>query len=183
MLQISSSKKPGGEKLDDIAYVFIDIASSKTLYEKSQQKNSHKEKEYNVLYVPISSIKNLFGKNGWYDIVLCRYCLIKNFIWETQRENSYKEKSAIWCFQQVINQRVKRLSPWNLQTFHTNVFNTYKMWNMVDYVKISTRLSQYLVCKCSYVHMTYGTENLNAKYCIKYNLSSSKQHKLHYLYR
>jgi len=38
MLQISSSKKPGGEKLDDIAYIFVDIASSKTLYEKPQKK-------------------------------------------------------------------------------------------------------------------------------------------------
>ena len=45
MLQISSSKNPGGKKLDDIAYTFIDIASSKTLYEKHQKgKNSHKEK-------------------------------------------------------------------------------------------------------------------------------------------
>ena len=88
--------------------------------------------------------KNLFEKNGWYDIVLCRYCFIKNFIWETQRENSYKEKSAIWCFQQVINQRDERLSPWNLQTFHTNIFYTYEMWSIVDLVNISSRLSQVL---------------------------------------
>ena len=95
-------------------------------------------------YVSISSTKNLFGKNRWYDIVLCRYWLIKNFIWETQRENSYKEKSAIWCFQQVINQRDERLSPWNLQTFHTNIFYTYEMWSIVDLVNISSRLSQVL---------------------------------------
>ena len=37
MLQVSSSKKPGGEKLDDIAYIFVDIVSLKTLYEKLQQ--------------------------------------------------------------------------------------------------------------------------------------------------
>ena len=37
MHQISSFKNPGGEKLDDIAYAFIDIASSKTLYEKPQK--------------------------------------------------------------------------------------------------------------------------------------------------
>ena len=37
MLQVSSSKKPGGEKLDDIAYIFVDIASSKTLYVKPQK--------------------------------------------------------------------------------------------------------------------------------------------------
>ena len=36
MLQISSSKTSVG-KLDDIAYTFADIASSKTLYEKSQK--------------------------------------------------------------------------------------------------------------------------------------------------
>jgi len=148
-----------------------------------KRKNSHKEKSTMYHMSQYHLPKNPLGKNGWYDIVLCWYCLIKNFIWENRRENSYKEKSAIWCFQQVINQRVKRLSPWNLQTFHINVFNTYKMWNMVYYVKISTRLSHYLVCKCSYVHMTYGTENLNAKYYIKYNLSPSKQHKLHYLCR
>ena len=59
MLQISSSKNPGGEKLDDIAYTFIDIASSKTLYEKPQRKKSHKEKstmhvmsEYHPLKIP-----------------------------------------------------------------------------------------------------------------------------------
>ena len=44
MLQISSSKKLRWGKLDDIAYTFVDIASSKTLYEKPQRKNSHKEK-------------------------------------------------------------------------------------------------------------------------------------------
>jgi len=37
MLQISSSKNPDRKKLDDIAYTFVDIASSKTLYEKSQK--------------------------------------------------------------------------------------------------------------------------------------------------
>ena len=37
MLQISSSKNPSGEKLDDIAYIFVDIASSKILYEKPQK--------------------------------------------------------------------------------------------------------------------------------------------------
>ena len=113
-----------------------------------KRKNSHKEKSTIYHMSQYHLPKKPLGKNGWYDIVLCWYCLIKNFIWENRRENSYKEKSAIWCFQQVINQRVKRLSPWNLQTFHINVFNTYKMWNMVDYVKISTRLSHYLVCKC-----------------------------------
>ena len=37
MIQISSSKNPGGGKLDDIAYIFVDIASSKILYEKPLQ--------------------------------------------------------------------------------------------------------------------------------------------------
>ena len=184
MLQISTSKNPQWGKLDDIAYNFMLSLPHQKLYMRNlKRKNSHKEKSTMYHMSQYHLPKNPLGKNGWYDIVLCWYCLIKNFIWENRRENSYKEKSAIWCFQQVINQRVKRLSPWNLQTFHTNVFNTYKMWNMVDYVKISTRLSHYLVCKCSYVHMTYGTENLNAKYYIKYNLSPSKQHKLHYLCR
>ena len=44
MLQISSSKNPGGEKLDDIAYIFVDIASSKTLYEKPQKGKTHIKK-------------------------------------------------------------------------------------------------------------------------------------------
>ena len=59
-------------------------------------------------------------------------------------KNSYKEKSAIWYFQQVINQRDERLSPWNLQTFHTNILYTYEMWSIVDLVNISSRLSQVL---------------------------------------
>ena len=68
--------------------------------------------------------KNPYGENRWYDIILCQYCLIKNFLWETLKgKNSYKEKSAIWCFQQVINKRDERLSPWNLQTFYTNILN------------------------------------------------------------
>jgi hypothetical protein len=33
---------------------------------------------------------------------------------------------------------------------------------MVDYVNISARLSQYLVCKCSYAHITFGTEPTNS---------------------
>ena len=37
MIQISFSKNPGGGKLDDIAYTFVDIVSSKTLYEKPQK--------------------------------------------------------------------------------------------------------------------------------------------------
>ena len=37
MLQISSSKNLGGEKLDDIAYIIVDIGSSKNLYEKPQK--------------------------------------------------------------------------------------------------------------------------------------------------
>ena len=37
MLQISSSKNLGGEKLDDIAYIIVDIGSSKKLYEKPQK--------------------------------------------------------------------------------------------------------------------------------------------------
>ena len=124
------------------------------------------------------------GKNGWYDMTLCWYCLIKNFIWETPREKLIERKECNMMF--ATSYYSERLSPWYLQIskqFHTNALNTYEMWNMVDFVKISTRLSQYLVCKYSHVHMTYGQNHLNAKYCIKYNLSPSKQHKLHYLYR
>ena len=109
-----------------------------------KRKNSHKEKSTMYHMSQYHLPKNPLGKNGWYDIVLCWYCLIKNFIWENRRENSYKEKSAIWCFQQVINQRDERLSPWNLQTFHTNIFYTYEMWSIVDLVNISSRLSQVL---------------------------------------
>ena len=32
-------------------------------------------------------------------------------------KNSYKEKSAVWCFQQVINQRDERLSPETCKLF------------------------------------------------------------------
>ena len=78
---------------------------------------------------------------------------LKTLYEKPKGKNSYKEKSAIWCFQQVINQRDERLSSWNLQTFHTNVFYTYEMWSIVDLVNISSRLSQVLSLQmliCSY---------------------------------
>ena len=63
MLQISSSKNPGGKKLDDIAYTFIDIASSKTLYEKPQKKkNSHKEKSTMYRMFQYHPLKTSIGK-------------------------------------------------------------------------------------------------------------------------
>ena len=91
-------------------------------------------------------------------------------------KNSYKEKSAVWCFQQVINQRDERLSPWNLQTFHTNVFYTYEMWSIVDLVNISSRLSQVLslqmfICPYDLWNRTFLMQNiaLNVTCCLHLN--------------
>ena len=36
--------------------------------------------------------KTPWEKNGWYDMTLCWYCLIKNFIWETPREKTHRKK-------------------------------------------------------------------------------------------
>ena len=45
MLQISSSKNPGGGKLDDIAYKFMLILPHQKFYMRNlNKKNSHKEK-------------------------------------------------------------------------------------------------------------------------------------------
>jgi len=65
MLQISFSKNPDGKKLDDIAYIFVDIASSKTLYEKPQKEKTHIKKR--VQCIVCSNIihkKKPYGKNG-----------------------------------------------------------------------------------------------------------------------
>ena len=106
MRQISSSKKIWWEKIDDIAYTFVLTLPHQKLYMRNlKRENSHKEKSTMHLMCQYHPPKTPVGKNEWYDIILCWYCLIKNFTWETSRENSYKEKSAIWCLQQVINQR------------------------------------------------------------------------------
>ena len=62
MLQISSSKNPGGEKLDDIAYIFVDIASSKTLYEKPQKGKTHIKKRVQCIMSQYHPPKTPSGK-------------------------------------------------------------------------------------------------------------------------
>jgi hypothetical protein len=102
-----------------------------------KRENSRKEKS-TILCTNIIHQKPLWGKNGWYDITLCWYCLIKNFIWETQRKkNSYKEKSAIWCLQQIINQRDSPLILANLKV------NSYQCTQYIRNVKYG-RLCEYL---------------------------------------
>ena len=106
MLQISSSKKTRWRKIDDIAYTFVLTLPHQKLYMRNHKWKTHiKKKVQCIICHNITLQKTLIEKNGWYDIILCWYCLIKNFIWETLRKNSYKENSAIWCLQQVINQR------------------------------------------------------------------------------
>ena len=60
VLQISSSKNPYGENRWYSIYLCVGIASSKTLYEKPQTENSHKEKS--AMHVRVSSTKNPMGK-------------------------------------------------------------------------------------------------------------------------
>ena len=105
-------------KLDDIAYNFmLSLPHQKNYMRNLYRKNSHKEKSTMNRMFQYHPPKNLFGKNRWYDIVLCRYCIIKNFIWETQRENSYKEKSAIWCFNKLLIRETRESPPETCKPF------------------------------------------------------------------
>jgi len=93
MLQISSSKNPYGENRWYIIYLCAGIASSKTLYEKPQRKNSHKEKSTMHIMSEYHPPKNLVGKtDDMTYITLCWYCLIKNFTWETPRKKLIKKE-------------------------------------------------------------------------------------------
>ena len=46
----------------------------------------------------------------------------------------------------------------NLEVNSYQYIQHKKIWSMIDFVNISARLSQDLVCKCSYAHITNGTE-------------------------
>ena len=125
MLQISSSKTSVGKTRWYSIYLCWHWLIKNIIWETLKRKNSNKEKSTMYHMSQYHPPKTPSGKMD--DMtVFCRYCLIKNFIWETQREK-YKEKSRIWCFQQVINQRDERLSRWNLQTFRTSIQH---IWNV-----------------------------------------------------
>ena len=63
MLQISSSKNPGGEKLDDIAFNFVLTLLHQKLYMRNlKRKNSHKKRVQCIIYPNIIHQKTPSGK-------------------------------------------------------------------------------------------------------------------------
>ena len=64
MIQISSSKNPGGGKLDDIAYNFMLILPHQKLYMRNlkRKKNSHKEKSTMYRMFQYHPLKTSIGK-------------------------------------------------------------------------------------------------------------------------
>ena len=183
MLQISSSKKPRWGKLDDIAYNVI-LPHQKLYMRNLKRKNSNKEKSTMYHMSQYHPPKNPYGENGWYDIILCQYCLIKNFLWETLKgKNSYKEKSEIWCFQQVINQRDERLSPLKLANLlyrYTKHIRNVEYGKFCEYLfEIITILSSPMfICPYDLWNRTILMQNIAISItCL------SKQHKMHYVYR
>jgi hypothetical protein len=102
MLVYHLSKTPNGENLM-IWHItlYSHCLVKKIIWETSKGKTRIKKRVQCIICHNIIH-KKPYGKNGWYDIILCQYCLIENFLWETLRENSYKEKSAIWCFNKLL---------------------------------------------------------------------------------
>ena len=131
------------------------------MYEKTLiEQNSYLKKRVLCILRPyIIHLKTPVGKNWWYDISLCWYCLIKNFVWETSWEKTHKKKRVQYSICNKLSFR--ETLPLILANLKVNLYQpTQHIWN-VEYdrfVNISARLSQNLVCKCSYIHATYVTE-------------------------
>ena len=147
--------------------------------------NSHKEKSTMHLMSQYHPPKTPVGKNGWYDITLCWYYLIKNFIWETQREKLIQRKECNMIF--TTSYEPERLSPLILANLKVNSYQCTQHIRNVECVRLCEYLSEIITILslqmfiCPYY--LWNRTILVQKYCIKYNLSPSIQHKLYYLYR
>jgi len=86
MLQISSSKNAYGENRWYSIYLCAGIASLKTLYEKPQTENSHKEKS--AMHVRVSSTKNPMGKMDDITWPCVDIASLKTLYEKPQRKNS-----------------------------------------------------------------------------------------------
>ena len=78
------------------AYNFMLTLPHQKLYMRNlNKKNSHKEKSTMYRMFQYHPPKNPYGENGWYDIILCQYCLIKNFLWETLKGKKTHTKKRV----------------------------------------------------------------------------------------
>ena len=106
------------EKLDDIAHTFVDIVSSKTLYKKPQKGKTHIKKRVQCIICPNIIHQKPFGKNGWYDIVLCRYYLIKKLYMRNPKEkNSYKKRVHYDIFNKLLIRETRDSPPKTCKLF------------------------------------------------------------------
>ena len=84
-------KTPVG-KIDDIAYTFALALPHQKLCMRNIKRKTHIKKRVQCMLCPNIIHQKPHGKNGWYDMTLCWYCLIKNFIWETAREKLIEKR-------------------------------------------------------------------------------------------
>ena len=94
-------QKPLWGKIDDIAYIFVLALPHQKLYMRNLKGKTHIKKRVQCMLCPNIIHQKPHEKNGWYDMTLCWYWLIKNFIWEIPKEKLIEKKSAIWCLQQA----------------------------------------------------------------------------------
>ena len=100
--------------------------------------------------------KTPVGKNGWYDITLCWYCLIKNFIWKNQREKTHTKKRVQYnvCNKLLIRETL----PMILANLEVNSYQCTQHIRNVEYGrfyeylhKIITRLSLWMFIRPYYL--------------------------------
>ena len=106
MLCILSFKNPNGENLKVLHIIFKRYCLIKNHYEKIWDK-THKEKSA-IWYVTENSFKTQWEKYKekltWHMWTLVSiYCLIKNLLWETMRENSWREKEYNICNLMIVS--------------------------------------------------------------------------------
>ena len=146
--------------------------------------NSHKEKSTMHLMSQYHPPKTPVRKNGWYDITLCWYCLIKTLYEKPQGKTHTKKRVQYDVCNKLL---IRETLPLILANLEVNSYQCPQHIRNMEYgrfceylCKFVTRLSlQMFICP----YYLWSRTILVQKYCIKYNLSPSTQHKLHYLYR
>ena len=120
-------KTPVG-KIDDIAYTFaLALSHQNFIWEISKEKLTLR-KEYNACYVRVSSTKNPMGKMDDMTWPCIDIASLKTLYEKPQRKNSKKEKSAIWCLQQVTIQRDSPPDTCKYQIKFVPTYSTHKKW-------------------------------------------------------
>ena len=124
-----------------------------------KRENSHKEKSTMHLMSQNRPPKTPVRKNGWYDITLYWYCLIKNFIWVTQKEKTHTKKIVQYdvCNKLLIRETL----PLILENLEVNSYQCPQHIRNMKYGRFCEhrcKIITNLVCKYSYAHITYEIE-------------------------